>query len=156
MLFRSRVASSVLTAGDNLALTLDSLRAYRLRSALTMLGLTMGVATIITVMTLIQGANLYVEQKIANLGTNVFQVSRIPLAVTDFTMILKSLKFKYITLEDRQAVAERCRHCERVGARAGYSSRTRYGNRELADSNIIGQTTSMGQIDTRTVEQGRF
>jgi len=38
----------------------------------------MGVATLITVMTLVQGANLYVEQKIANLGTNVFQVARTP------------------------------------------------------------------------------
>ena len=36
---------------------------------LTVVGLTMGVATLITVMTIVQGANLYVEKKIANLGT---------------------------------------------------------------------------------------
>jgi len=59
--------------GDNLVLALDSIRAHKLRAALTVLGLTMGVATLITVMTLVQGANLYVEQKIANLGTNVFR-----------------------------------------------------------------------------------
>jgi len=47
-----------------------------MRTLLTMLGLTMGVATLITVMTLVQGANLYVEKKIANLGTNVFQIAR--------------------------------------------------------------------------------
>jgi putative ABC transport system permease protein len=58
---------------DNLSLAVDSLRAHKLRAALTVLGLTMGVATLITVMTLVQGANLYVEQKIANLGTNVFR-----------------------------------------------------------------------------------
>ena len=39
----------------------------------------MGVATLITVMTLVQGANIYVEQKIANLGTNVFRIARTAL-----------------------------------------------------------------------------
>ena len=52
------------------------------------LGLTMGVATLITVMTLVQGANLYVEQKIANLGTNVFRIGRLPFAVTTVAFFL--------------------------------------------------------------------
>src|SRR5436309_654927 len=60
----------MLSPADNLMLSADSIRAHKLRAALTVLGLTMGVATLITVMTLVQGANLYVEQKIANLGTN--------------------------------------------------------------------------------------
>ena len=69
---------------DNIFLAADALRAHKLRAALTMLGLTMGVATLIAVMTLVQGANRYVEQKIANLGTNVFRISRLPFVVTDF------------------------------------------------------------------------
>ena len=76
--------------GDNLVLALDSIRAHKLRAALTVLGLTMGVATLITVMTLVQGANLYVEQKIANLGTNVFRIGRLPFAVTDFVAVTAS------------------------------------------------------------------
>ena len=78
--------------GDHLAQTFTALRAHRLRATLTILGLTMGVATIITVVTLIQGANQYVELKIANLGTNVFQIGRVPFVVTDFLAILKALK----------------------------------------------------------------
>ena len=70
---------------DILSVAVDSIRAHKLRVSLTVLGLTLGVATLITVMTLVQGANLYVEQKIADLGTNVFRVSRMPFAVTDFT-----------------------------------------------------------------------
>src|SRR5262249_19035353 len=58
----------VLAIADNFAQTLGALRAHKLRASLTMLGLTMGVATLITVMTIVQGANLYVENKIANLG----------------------------------------------------------------------------------------
>ncbi len=74
----------MLRPADNLGLALDSIRAHKLRASLTILGLTMGVATLITVMTLVQGANLYVEQKIANLGTNVFRIGRLPFAVIDF------------------------------------------------------------------------
>jgi len=54
---------------DDLWIAVDALNAHKLRAVLTVLGLTMGVATLMTVMTLVQGANLYVEQKIANLTT---------------------------------------------------------------------------------------
>jgi putative ABC transport system permease protein len=116
----------------------------------------MGVATIITVITLIQGANVYVEQKIANLGTNAFQIGRVPFAVTDFTLVLRALRNKYINLDDRAFVAAHCPLCKSVGAQANFSSRVRFANQELADSNIIGQTPEMGGIDTRTIELGRY
>src|SRR5271169_4000980 len=103
---------------DNLRLAADALNAYKLRAALTVLGLTMGVATLITVMTLVQGANLYVEQKIANLGTNVFRLAKTPFAVVDFTVVVKALKNKNIDISDYRAVSELCRTCEAVGASA--------------------------------------
>jgi putative ABC transport system permease protein len=121
-----------------------------------MLGLTMGVATLITVMTLVQGANVYVEQKIANLGTNVFQIARTPFAVTDFNLVIKALKYRKIELDDMQAVAERCRACEAVGASASATVRVRYANKEVTDANFSGQTPSMVNIDTRAVERGRY
>lgn len=147
---------TLLAIHDNLAQSAASLGAHKLRSSLTMLGLTMGVATLITVMTLVQGANLYVEQKIANLGTNVFQIGRIPFAVTDFNAVLKALRNKYITLDDMRAVAERCPDCQLVGAQASTSFSSRYQDRELQDTNVIGQTPGMVDIDTRTIEQGRY
>src|SRR5277367_3742712 len=109
---------AMLAIRDNLAECLSALRAHKLRASLTMLGLTMGVATLITVMTLVQGANLYVEQKIANLGTNVFQVARTPFAVVDFTVVVKALKNKNIDITDHHAVAELCMAYEEVGASA--------------------------------------
>src|ERR1700686_194239 len=106
----------MLAARDNLVQCFSALRAHKLPSSLPMLGLTMGVATLITVMTIVQGANVYVEQKVANLGTNVFQIARTPFAVTDFNIIIKSLKFKKIEAEDMAAIAEACGACEVVGA----------------------------------------
>ena len=146
----------MLSIRDNLSESAGALRAHKLRAALTMLGLTMGVATLIAVMTLVEGANVYVEQKIANLGTNVFQISRVPLVVTDFNVIIKALRNKYLTLEDMHAVAERCSACQRVGAQASSTFRVRYQDRTLEDTNVIGFTAEMVDIDTRTIEQGRY
>src|SRR5262252_2566844 len=115
---------------DNLSVAVDSIRAHKLRAALTILGLIMGVATLITVMTLVQGANIYVEQKIANLGTNVFRVARTPFAVVDFTVVTKALRNKYVTVEDRAAVAERCRACRAVGASASNGITVNYQNKQ--------------------------
>ena len=146
----------MLALGDNLALTFDSLRAHKLRASLTILGLTMGVATLITVMTLVQGANTYVETKIANLGTNVFQVSRVPLATTDFNLVIKALRYKHLELEDMQAVAALCRRCGRVGAEVTGTIRLRFEDKDLADTSLIGQTAGMVDIDTRAIAQGRY
>src|SRR5215468_11475845 len=146
----------MLALSDNFAIAADAIRAHKLRVALTVLGLTMGVATLITVMTLVQGANVYVEQKIANLGTNVFQIARTPFAVTDFNIIIKALKYKKIELEDVRAVAEGCPACEQVGATASATVRARAGDKELPDVNFYGQTPSMAEIDTRAVESGRY
>ena len=146
----------MLALQDNLAQSISAMRAHKLRTSLTMLGLTMGVATLITVMTIVQGANLYVENKIANLGTNVFQIARTPFAVTDFTIVIKALKYKRIELGDVRAVAEGCPACLEVGATASAPVRARYGDKESQDVNFYGQTANMADIDTRAVEFGRY
>src|SRR5215468_505718 len=146
----------MLAVRDNLSQCLAALRANKMRALLTMLGLTMGVATLITVMTIVQGANAYVEQKIANLGTNVFQIARTPFAVTDFNIIIKALKYRKIELDDVQAVAEKCSACGEVGATAGATVRARYGDKEVQDVNFYGQTASMADIVTRSIEFGRY
>src|SRR6202008_1415037 len=120
----------MLAIRDNLAQCLNALHAHKLRASLTMLGLTMGVATLITVMTIVQGANLYVENKIANLGTNGFQIARTPFAVTDFNIIIKALKYKKIEMDDVRAIQEGCPACDEVGATASATVRARYADKE--------------------------
>src|SRR5437870_1393054 len=146
----------MLAPRDNLWLSVDAIRAHKLRSILTVLGLTMGVATLITVMTIVQGANLYVEQKIANLGTNVFRVAKTPFAVVDFTIVVKALKNKNIDASDFAAVAELCGECEYVGASASGTLSLQYQNKQVDDTTIWGYSPSMAEIDTRTLDQGRY
>jgi putative ABC transport system permease protein len=146
----------MLAVSDNLAQCFEALRGHKLRASLTALGLTMGVATLITVMTIVQGANLYVEQKIANMGTNVFQIARTPFAVTDFTIIIKALKYKKIEIDDMEAVAQACSACGEVGASASATVRARSGDKEQQDVSLYGESANMADIDSRTVEVGRF
>src|SRR5437868_11154759 len=130
----------------NLSIAADSIRSHKLRAVLTVLGLTMGVAALIMVMTIVQGANLYVEQKVANLGVNVFQIARTPFAVMDFTAIIKALRNKNITVEDLQAVQESCRHCQQVGAQISSTMNPHYKDKELQDTSLQGQTPNMADI----------
>src|ERR1051326_3620857 len=99
----------MLALRDNLSQSIDALRAHKLRTVLTLLGLTMGVATLITVMTIVRGANLYVEQKIARLGNDVFQISRTPFTLTDWDVIIKSLRYKILHMEEGRTVRQGCR-----------------------------------------------
>jgi putative ABC transport system permease protein len=146
----------MLAVSDNFAQCVAALRGHKLRASLTALGLTMGVATLITVMTVVQGANLYVEQKIANMGTNVFQIARTPFAVTDFTIIIKALKYRKIEMDDMDAVATACNACGEVGGSASATVRAQSGNKEQQDVNLYGQTANMADIDSRTIEFGRY
>ncbi|HWY47416.1 MAG TPA: ABC transporter permease [Bryobacteraceae bacterium] len=146
----------MLALSDNLSQSFDALRQHKLRAVLTTIGLTMGVATLITVMTLVQGANVYVEQKIARLGTDVFQIAKTPFVVTDFNLVIKALKFKNLYMDDMRAVAEGCPDCTVVGASVSGTARTQYHDKELTDISFIGHTASMADIDSRTVRVGRY
>lgn len=146
----------MLALRDTVAQSLDAIRAHKMRAALTMLGLTMGVATLITVMTIVEGANLYVEQKIANLGTGVFQIAKMPFATVDFQVLIRAQKYRKIEFDDLSFLAERCRLCKEVGASATVRVKTRLGNKEVTDVNMIGHTANMADIDTRTVLTGRY
>jgi putative ABC transport system permease protein len=146
----------MLRLGDNLGLAVDAIRAHKLRASLTILGLTMGVTTLIAVMTLVQGANVYVEQKIANLGTNVFRIGRLPFAVVDFSAVAKAQRNRFLYPDDMTALAENCAHCQMVGASLSSGATLRYGNKQLEDATMYGYTPNMVAIDTRTVDTGRY
>src|SRR5579884_320084 len=146
----------MLSLRDNISQSLDALRAHKLRTVLTLIGLTMGVATLITVMTIVQGANTYVEQKVARLGTDVFQISRTPFTLTDFDLIIKSLRYKLLHMDDVQAVRAACSDCLLTGASVSGTTRLQHRDKELNDITLIGHTAEMAAIDTRTVIEGRY
>jgi putative ABC transport system permease protein len=153
---RSETEPLVLRARDTLGHSLLWLGCYRLRSALCILGFTAGIATLITIVTLVEGAAEYARQRLAALGSNVFRVARLPFATTDLNVAIRAMHYRKFGIEDVQAVAVHCPDCDRVGASVSLAGSARYEGTEVRDIDIIGHTQSMDAIDTRVVEQGRY
>lgn len=141
---------------DTLRLAFNALRAHKLRTALTLLGLVIGVTSLILVMTLIQGANWYVETKIANLGADIFQVSKLPIVSVDFAELIRARKHRDVTTDDWRAVEDACSICKAVGAEVGTMGRVSTAGESLPDVSIRGQSANMAWISSLEIEQGRF
>src|ERR1700722_1840512 len=92
-------------------LALQALWANKLRSVLTLLGVVIGVASVITVVTLVNGANVFVATKIFKVGADVFTVSKQPRVIFNDAEWIKDQKRKNIKYEDYAAIAESCTQC---------------------------------------------
>ena len=94
---------------EALKLALAAILGHKLRSFLTLLGVIFGVATVIVVVSLIEGFNAYVDEKIANIGTNAFAVRK--FSIDDFSSVealnAARRRNKDITLEDAEALRAR-------------------------------------------------
>src|SRR4029077_15446862 len=141
---------------DTFRLSLEALTSHKLRTALTLLGLVIGVTSLILVMTLIQGADEYVKGKIANLGTDIFQVSKIPLASANFEEVLRARKHRDLTTDDWRAVQEACHVCRDVGAEGDTMGHVRTEVQSLSDVSLRGESADMGWISTLEIASGRF
>src|SRR5215210_5991515 len=88
---------------ETLKLAVAAIWAHKLRSALTLLGIIIGVAAVVVVVSLIQGFNTYVDEKIANIGSNSFTVYRFDF-FKDFkntdTIAAAQRRNKELTMED--------------------------------------------------------
>src|ERR1700758_628039 len=100
-------------------IALQSLWANKLRTVLTLLGVVIGVASVIAVVTLVNGANVYVATKVNRYGADVFTVSQQPSVITSYAEYVKFQKRKVITLEDYRAMQQQCTLCTQVGALQG-------------------------------------
>src|SRR5690349_4716427 len=85
--------------GESIRLALDTLRSHKLRSFLTLLGVIISVTTLIAVVSVIEGMNLYIEDRVANLGSNVFVVCRFCM-IHNMKEWMEAQKRKRITIED--------------------------------------------------------
>src|ERR1700739_4301097 len=97
-------------------LALQSLWGNKMRSILTLIGVVMGVASVIMVITLVNGANRYVSTKLSGYGADVFTVARMPSVIFTAEEYLNYQKRKIIRIEDYKAVKDACAECSEVGA----------------------------------------
>jgi putative ABC transport system permease protein len=146
-----------MNTAEAIRIALHSLWANKLRSILTLLGVVIGVAAVIAVVTFVNGINGYVAERIFNLGADVFLIGKQPGVITRIDQLLEAQKRKDLTLEDYRAVVEACRHCDSVGASISYmSGHVKYGTESSTDTTISGWTPSMARIRDLDLDAGRF
>src|SRR3990172_8919218 len=95
---------------ETLSLVLHSFRTNKLRTFLTLLGVIIGVATVITVVSVVKGMNRYVVSTITESGSNVFRIDRFGI-ITSHEAWMAALRRKDLTLEDMEAVRKNCGLC---------------------------------------------
>jgi putative ABC transport system permease protein len=136
-------------------IALQSLWANKLRSILTLLGVVIGVASVIAVVTLVNGANVYVASKINKYGADTFTMSKQPQIVTSYEQYRAFQKRKNILMDDFLYVAENCKHCEQIGAQQASTGKIVYGTQSSTDTFIRGQTWAMPDMQNLNIVQGR-
>jgi len=141
---------------EAIRMSLQSLWANKLRSVLTLLGVVIGVAAVIAVVTFVNGINGYVASRIFRLGADVFIVGKMSGVITNADQLIEGQKRKDLTMEDFRAVAENCKHCTAVGAGiTNLSGHIAYGNQSSSDSFVRGFDTNMQTVYDLEVVQGR-
>ena len=117
--------------GESVAMAMSSLWSSKLRTFLTLLGIIIGVLTIIAVVSIIQGLNNYVYSKMAFYGANDFSVRKFSLTVRTIKDLREQFARKDLTLEDMKLIRSRCNACELVGASTDTSRTVKSQNRSL-------------------------
>lgn len=150
-----RVRRAAVTLGETLRLAMDALRSHKLRSFLTLLGVILAVAALITVMSAVVGLNTYVADRIANLGANVFLVHRFGI-ITSYDAWIKAQKRPLITLDEFERLRDNMRTAKSVAGEEDRNVTTRGGDQVLENTSVLGVTPNFADVRNLTVAQGRF
>ncbi|HPH43926.1 MAG TPA: ABC transporter permease [Candidatus Aminicenantes bacterium] len=126
--------------GESLSLAFSSLWESKLRTFLTLLGIIIGVLTIITVVSVIQGLNNYVYTKMAFFGANDFSVSKFSSFASTVKEYREQMKRRDLTLEDVRLLREKASACELIGASDQVRRTVKFGSAEIQNAGIIGVT----------------
>jgi putative ABC transport system permease protein len=141
---------------EPVSVALETLRTHKMRSFLMLLGTILSVSTLIVVIALISGVNRYIADRVANLGSNVFLLTRFPI-ITDVEEYVKATRRnKKVTWDDYEALRANMKLPERVGVELRTPGKVRVGSQTLEDCNIRGVTANMVDIDVVNPADGRY
>jgi len=152
---RGRAFTAVLEA---FFIAADSIWSHKLRSVLTLLGIIIGVASVVAVGGAIEGLGYYVRERLTStFGSNTFMVARIArvnMSQEEYEKVVKRNKRLYV--EDMRAVEERCEDCTAINTNMGRTADVKVGNQTFYDANIRGMTSDAPKIQELNIEEGRF
>jgi putative ABC transport system permease protein len=134
---------------------LRAIRAHALRSVLTLLGIIIGVTTLVGVVSVINGLNAFVREKVITLSPDVFVVTKFGI-IRSRDEFLDALKRKNIEWNDYERLASRLQKAEQVAAEAVGNSAVKFRDRRLADIQVHGTTANYGRMMSLDLASGRY
>lgn len=136
-------------------MALESLRSHKLRSFLTLLGIIIGVTTIVAVAAVISGLDTYVQERVIQLSPDVFVLTKFGI-IRGRDEFIEALKRPDIDYRDYEVMRDRLVGAEAVAADVETGVAVRHGGRRLADMRLHGSTSNLGAVLNLDVEAGRF
>src|SRR3984957_20678706 len=136
-------------------LALQSLWANKLRTILTLIGVVMGVASVIMVITLVNSANLWVSTKLSGYGADVFTVTRMSAVIFSPEEYFKFQKRKFVRIEDYEAIRDQCAQCTEVGALLNKSTNVVANGHSSNNTDVRGYTWTMLSLNNLDIALGR-
>jgi len=137
-------------------IALEALRTHKLRSFLTLLGVVIATTTLIVVMSVINGMNLFIADHMANMGANVFILSQIKWAQGYEAYLKARRRNKPIRIEEYEFLKANLPNYKNIGATTGLRSDVRFEEHTLYDVSVTGVTSNMIDIGENEVEYGRY
>jgi putative ABC transport system permease protein len=123
-----------------------ALRANKLRSFLTVLGILIGVSSVVAVVAITEGLDRYMANQVLSLGSRSFSIQKMPDIITSRAVWLEMNKRKDVVLSDVEAVREGCDSCGEVGARVQTTRTVKYGRTKQPDVEVMGVTENISRI----------
>jgi len=142
--------------GESFRIAVDAIRANKLRSILTTLGIVIGVMTVVTVVSLISGLNKKVTDMFSSIGSNVIYVQKWPWVRTGGDDWWKYRGRKDITPEHADAIRRLCSSVDLVAPIDGRSLSMKYKDKRTNPVQVQGATPEYQRITGRDLESGRY
>ncbi|HKR62590.1 MAG TPA: ABC transporter permease, partial [Thermoanaerobaculia bacterium] len=140
---------------ETLRIASRALRTHKMRSFLTLLGVIIGVMTVVTVVSIISGLNNYISEKVFQLNPDVYVVTQFGI-ITSREQWLEAVKRKKIDMRDFAMIEERCGSCAMIGSSNSTAAAVKRGAKRIPRVRTIGATANMAEINNLDVEAGRF
>ena len=144
-----------MTTSELFRVSASALTRHKLRAFLTLLGVIIGVATVVGVVSVISGLNSYVKEKIIGLNPDIVIFTKYGI-ITSREEWLLARKRRDLTLTDMEVVRRECRLCESIGARGDRNRPVKAGDRKLPSAEIQGHTPNMGEAMNFDIANGRY
>ena len=144
-----------MTTGELFRVSASALTRNKLRAFLTLLGVIIGVATVVGVVSVISGLNAYVKDKVIGLNPDIVIFDKYGI-ITSREEWLMAMKRRSLTMTDMEIVRRECRLCAQVGARGERTRPVKFGDKKLPAVEIQGHTPNMGEAMSFDIASGRY